>query len=85
MRTAKLRVDQQAGAGLQLSACEARRTLDFCLARCVVCRLWSWKFAPQAGYLVEELEEWPGQPEIRMGDVIVAIGEEHEAQKRIRE
>ena len=51
VRTAKLRVDQQAGAGLQLSACEA-------------------------GYLVEELEEWPGQPEIRAGDVIVAIGEE---------
>ena len=25
MRTAKLRVDQQAGAGLQLSACEAHR------------------------------------------------------------
>lgn len=42
-------------------------------------------FASQAGYLVEELEEWPGQPEIRAGDVIVAIGEEHEAQKSIRE
>ena len=34
---------------------------------------------------MEELEEWPGQPEIRAGDVIVAIGEEHEAQKSIRE
>lgn len=51
VRTAKLRVDQHAGAGLQLSACEA-------------------------GYLVEELEDWPGQPDIRAGDVIVAIGEE---------
>lgn len=30
----------------------------------------------EAGYLVEELEDWPGQPDIRAGDVIVAIGEE---------
>ncbi|CAK9038504.1 unnamed protein product [Durusdinium trenchii] len=51
VRTAKLRVDQQAGAGLQLSACEA-------------------------GYLVEELDPWPGQSDLRAGDVIVAIGEE---------
>ncbi|CAJ1357078.1 unnamed protein product [Effrenium voratum] len=50
VRTAQLRVDQHAGAGLQLSACEA-------------------------GYLVEELEQWPGQPDIRAQDVIVAAGE----------
>ena len=25
---------------------------------------------------MEELEDWPGQPDIRAGDVIVAIGEE---------
>lgn len=28
-----------------------------------------------AGYLVEELSEWPGQPDISQGDVIVAIGD----------
>ena len=33
-------------------------------------------FSVEAGYLVEELEDWPGQPDIRGGDVIVAIGEE---------
>ena len=33
-------------------------------------------FSVEAGYLVEELEDWPGQPDIRAGDVIVAIGEE---------
>ena len=30
----------------------------------------------QAGYLVEELDPWPGQSDLRAGDVIVAIGEE---------
>lgn len=44
VRTAKLRVDQQAGAGLQLSACEARRTLNFCRARSVCGFMPSWKF-----------------------------------------
>ena len=51
VHTAKLRVDQNAGAGLQLSVCEA-------------------------GYLVEEVDDWPGQPDIRARDVIVAAGEE---------
>ena len=51
VHTAKLRVDQQAGAGLQLSVCEA-------------------------GYFIEEINEWPGQPDLRAGDVIVAAGEE---------
>ena len=112
VRTAKLRVDQHAGAGLQLSACEAGSC--YAPTPCDHVTSWSWfretndtdihrsyKFIQiytefsefvrifidlfvfvssfsvvEAGYLVEELEDWPGQPDIRAGDVIVAIGEE---------
>ena len=72
----RLRVDPQSGAGMVPAPKLSHHVKHLVALHCALVFLGHQELSHcSAGYLIETLESWPGQPSLRQRDVIVAAGE----------